>query len=300
MVRKSHGEQLLCYLVISLSLLMAPCFSAFGGQSNSVRIATFNLNCGNRSWGQILEAIKMSNADILLLQETTIESERFLQSRLQASYPYFYATGYQGLIPAERLAFVSRFPLREVRFFPPDKGLFGFYSAICDIAKTPVKLVNVHLTPFVVRPNAGFIEILTAVNDAEGKHAAEIQSICTNIDIHQPTIMAGDFNSLSTFAAPTQLRKMGLIDSFAASHADANSYPTWHAETRLGSLGLRLDYIFHTSDFHSIDSEIIKRGGSDHFLLVSKLQPVKVNGRPNKSLPIQSQTNQTAAPPGGN
>jgi len=97
----------------------------------SLRVATYNLdwvkNCGEKA----LDVIKASKADILFLQETTLQSESFLQPQLKASHPYFHAQGHDGQYYAERFAFASRFPLRDITFTPPDQGLFGFLSATC-------------------------------------------------------------------------------------------------------------------------------------------------------------------------
>lgn len=244
-------------------------------RGQSVRIATYNLNWGNRQGDQVLDAIAASKADILFLQETTRQSERFLQSRLQFSYPYFHAEGHDGRFAAERFAFASKVPLRDVVFAPPDKGLFGFYSASCALGGTRVTLINVHFTPFVIQRGFSVGEMLAALNSTEAKHAAEIEAVSERIGVGRPAIVSGDFNSLSQFAAPTRLRELGLIDSFAATHDDADSHPTWYWPTSPLPLSLRIDYIFHTRHFHSVHSEVIKRQGSDHSLVVSELRLVE-------------------------
>ncbi|MHB8862864.1 MAG: endonuclease/exonuclease/phosphatase family protein [Pirellulaceae bacterium] len=241
----------------------------------SLRIATYNLNWGNRYGDEVLDAIAESKAEILFLQESTLQSEQFLQSRLKASHPHFFVAGQDGRYAAERFAFASKFPLRDVVFTPPDKGLFGVFSACCEILGTRVTLINVHLTPFIIQPDDGVAGLMAALKATEVKHTAEIEAICAKLDTKWPTIIAGDFNSLSTFAAPGHLRKRGLIDSFAAVHDDADLHPTWFWPTRPLPLRARIDYIFHTSHFRTASSAVVKREGSDHFLLVSELHIVQ-------------------------
>ena len=241
----------------------------------SLRFATYNINWGNRYGDQVLKVIAESKADVLFLQESTLQSEQFLRPRLKAAYPYFYVAGHDGRYLAERFAFASKLPLRDVRYTPPDNGLFGFFSANCEASGARVMLINVHLTPFTIPPDSGLAGIMSALSATESKHTAEIEAICKQLDTKQPTIVAGDFNSLSTLAAPSYLRKIGLIDSFAAVHDDADSHPTWFWPTRPLPLRARIDYIFHTIHFRTTRSEVVKHPGSDHYLLVSEVKFVE-------------------------
>lgn len=272
-----------------ISLLLAPLVHA--EEVSSLRVATFNLNCRNQHKDQILDALKATKADVLFLQETTIASERFLTAQLNASYPYFYATGYHGRYAEERLAFASKIPLREVIYSPPGKGFFGFYSAACPMGETTVKLINVHLTPFVIRRGSGITDVLAEMKGTEDKHAAEMEAIVQTFDVRQPVIIAGDFNSLSTFVAPSLLVKLGLTDSFAAIHPDSDTHPTWRGTVDSAVLRLRLDYIFHTPGFRTIKSMVIEQGGSDHFPVVSDLKLLEQDHAATRSQPIRSETN---------
>ncbi len=146
-------------------------------------------------------------------------------------------------------------------------------------------LINVHLTPFVIRRGFGLAELLAAVNRTEAAHAAEMEAIGTQLPPGQPAIVAGDFNSLSQFAAPARLRVLGLVDSFAATHDDADMHPTWHWPAKPVPLSLRIDYIFHTSHFQSVSSEVIRRPGSDHSLVVSELRLVPQESAPGPTAP---------------
>jgi len=261
-------------LLVAVALVAAEGVVVADEPGASLCVATYNLNWGNRRMDQVLDAVRTSEADVVLLQETTLQSERYLRERLRRSHPHFHAAGHKGRYGAERFVFASRWPLRELVFHPPTAGLFGFCTAVCDVGHSAVRLVNVHLSPVVIRRGAGVLEAMAALEQAESRHAAEILAVGRTIDPASPTIVAGDFNSLSAFKAPAHLAKLGFTDSFAAVNEDADAHATWHWPTRPVPLRLRIDYVFHTPHFRTLASRIVPREGSDHALLASELRLV--------------------------
>ncbi len=234
-------------------------------------MATFNVNWGNRRGDPVIDAITTANADVLCLQETTRQSEQFLRLHLAEQYPVFHSVGHKGEYAAERFTFASKTELRDLTFHPPDAGLFGFYSATFQLGTKNVRIVNAHLSPLLMRRGDQIQQAIKALTDAEEKHAAEIEAILRTIKVDHPTIVVGDFNSLSTFSAPQRLVKHGFQDSFALLHSNADAHPTWHWPTRPVPLALRIDYIFHSPHFTTVKSEVIRRDGSDHYLVVAEL-----------------------------
>jgi endonuclease/exonuclease/phosphatase family metal-dependent hydrolase len=243
--------------------------------AQSIRVATFNVNWGNQHGDRMLEAIAAAKADILCLQETTPQAERFLKPRLADRYPEFHVVGHEGDYYAERFVFASRVKPLALKFHPPEAGLFGFYVATFRIEGREVCVVNVHLAPVVIEPESRMLDAMNALADFEERHAKEIEAILAAIDPEKPTIIAGDFNSVSTFKAPQRLLEKGFIDSFASMHDDADHHATWKWPTRPLPLALRIDYLFHTPHFETTASEILRDGGSDHYPLVSELKLVK-------------------------
>jgi len=253
-------------LLLLAFLLPSPAHGQF------IRVATYNLNWGNRRGDQVIDAITTANADILCLQETTAQSEQFLKKHLADRYPEFRSAGHNGQYAAERFVIASRTGLRDLAFQPPGRGLFGFYTAILRIGNSDVRLVNIHLAPFQIRRGGGFRDAFEALSTTEDVHAAEIEAVVKIVNADQPTILLGDFISVSTFKAPQRLVQLGFVDSFASVTADADTHPPWSWPTRPLPLSLRIDYIFHTRHFRTTKSEIIRRDGSDHYLLVSELK----------------------------
>lgn len=263
---------------LALLLTLFACLAS-DAMAEPLRIATYNLNWGNRRGDQVLDAISTAKPDLVCFQESTLQSEQFLRDKLSADFPHFTSIGHQGRYAAERFAFASKLPLTDVKFTPPDAGLFGFCTATIVVGDVSVHIINVHLTPVVLKRGDLIAAAMTALSDAETKHEAEIAAIATVLDPTRPSIVLGDFNSISTFIAPRTLTKMGLVDSFAAVTADADAQPTWTWPTRPLPISLRIDYIFHTKHFSTNASSIIRREGSDHALVVSELLLEPTDGR---------------------
>jgi endonuclease/exonuclease/phosphatase family metal-dependent hydrolase len=139
--------------------------------------------------------------------------------------------------------------------------------------------VNVHLTPVVLKQGDRFAAVMDALSDAEAKHKVEITAVTKGLDLDKPTIVLGDFNSISSFIAPKTLADMGMVDSFTSVVANPDTHATWTWPTRPLPISLRIDYIFHTKHFSTKESEIIRREGSDHSLVVSELllKPAEVS-----------------------
>ncbi|MHB1037688.1 MAG: endonuclease/exonuclease/phosphatase family protein [Pirellulales bacterium] len=254
------------------TLLLVALLLASPTHGQSVRVATYNLNWGNRRVDQAIDAIMTAKADILCLQETTLQSEQLLHKRLADRYPEFHSVGHNGQYAAERFVLASTTRPRELAFHPPGRGLFGFYTAMFRIGNRDVRLVIVHLTPFQMRPGDGLRDALEALSTTEDVHAAEIEAVVKTVNADQPTIVLGDFNSLSTFKAPKRLVQLGFVDSFASVTAEPDTHPTWYWPTRPLPLSLRIDYVFHTRHFQTTKAEIIRRDGSDHYLVVAELR----------------------------
>ncbi len=237
----------------------------------ALRVATYNVNWGNVGLEKVAEAIATAQADVVLLQETNAQSEKFLSTRFKDTYAHRRFAGYRGKFAAERFGYLSKFPLRDVRFYRPTHGGFGSYFARCQVGDRDVQLANLHLMPFIPRRDEGIAGLLQGVTNIEEIHAGEVTEIGKRLDLERPTIVAGDLNSLSTFTAPAHLRQLGLIDSLASIDTLADARVTWNWPTRPVPLRMRIDYIFHSPHFRTIRCKVVDVTGSDHHLVVSEL-----------------------------
>lgn len=254
-----------------ISIIIFNCFAS-SAWADTLCVATYNLNFANRRGDQVLDAIATADPDLVCFQETTIQSEGFLREHLKKTHPYFYSVGHKGRYYAERFAFASKTKLTDLKFTEPNAGLFGFCIATVETTRGPIQVVNVHLSPFQFKRGCGIADAMTSLSATEEVHVIEIAAIVEVIDPKKATIVLGDFNSISTFAAPKRLVELGMIDAFASLHDDADAHPTWSWPTRPIPVKLRIDYIFHTPHFTTTKSEVLHRDGSDHALLYAVLK----------------------------
>ena len=266
--------------VTVLMLLSVLASSAVAEDTGAVlRVATYNINWGNVRLPQVGEAIATSKADVVFLQETTAQSERFLRAKFRRQYAHMHFVGHQGRWAAERFGFLSKYPLTDLRFDPPRHGLFGSYHATCAFGDKRIQVVNVHLTPFVVRRGGGLGDLFKLLAKTEQTHAAEMRHATRRLDASLPTIVAGDFNSLSSFAAPKHLEELKFIDSLASVVKEADKSTTWRWPTRPVPLRLRIDYIFHSPHFKTQTAKVVDVTGSDHHLVVCELVGAMVKAK---------------------
>ncbi|QDS98648.1 endonuclease/exonuclease/phosphatase family protein [Adhaeretor mobilis] len=186
----------------TVTLLLALLVHSSTVRAQTLRVATYNVNCGNHQSKQILDAITTANAGVVCLQETTLSLEQILTRDLAKDYPEIHSFGHKAQIPAERFTIVSKWKLEELKIHPPQAGLFGFVSAKFDLGEHKVHSVNVHLAPFRIKRGAGFRSAMATIAKTEAQHEKEIISILKIVDAEKPTLVVGDFNSASTFRAP--------------------------------------------------------------------------------------------------
>ncbi len=256
-----------------LSLLMI-CVTACATSpiaADNLRVATFNINWGNVNLPDIARAIREADADLICIQESNAKSEQFLKQKFHKAFPHIVFAGYQGKYAAERFGFLSTLPLSDLKYIPPTHGLFGSYLATVWYGEFRISVINVHLSPFVVPRGANFGQAWQAVSAVEAVHQNEIRMVGTHVVPECPTLVCGDLNSLSTFAAPLHLSSLGLIDSFAAVTEAADTHPTWRWPLGRLHIQFRIDYIFHSTHFRTVSSRTISTTGSDHLLVVSEV-----------------------------
>lgn len=235
-------------------------------------VATFNINYANANLSEIGKQIQESRADIVFLQETNRRSETFLRQHLGHVYPTMRFRGGDGRYFADRFGVLSQHPISDLKFTPPTAGLFGTLSGTVRWQTMEVRWFNIHFAPFTVPRHSGLAGVLKAAGRAEQQHQAEVAALLRRLDVSQPTIVAGDFNSLSTFVAPRMLRERGLIDSFAQCYDTPDALFTWKWPIRDPRFRLRIDYVFQTEHWKAVDCEVKANQSSDHSCVICKLQ----------------------------
>lgn len=232
---------------------------------------TFNVYMdGHKEEGSALktvEAILESGADIVCLQESNPGWQQFIEPKIAAVYPhpYFFndvhAYGGRGIL--------SKYPITGNRWckkvFP---WWYGALLTKIDLGGgVEVAVLNVHLrAPFPSNPLI-----------VHSQRRQEIEAHLKNLDdfeeetdsLTKNLIVLGDFNS-ARGPCHDFLDSRGFCNALCKSGKKLLSSKTWHMK---GMVGFLFDHIYYTArDFHLLDAEIKKVGGSDHWPLLAKFQ----------------------------
>jgi endonuclease/exonuclease/phosphatase (EEP) superfamily protein YafD len=220
-------------------------------------LLTYNINWGGPGGATTAEIIKTSGAEIVCLQETTPEWERFLRSELRTGYPFAEFRNSKGRMGGG-LAFLSKVPAREVAYIPSNTGWFDGWIMQFETAIGPVQVLNVHLRPPISDKGSWVSGYFTTSKDRL-KELARFYSQRVN---GMPLIVAGDFNDSARSEPIRWLESKGLINALPQFD---RSTPTWHWRYHGITLSRRMDQIIYSPQFHCSAARVVQAGESDHF-----------------------------------
>jgi endonuclease/exonuclease/phosphatase (EEP) superfamily protein YafD len=219
-----------------------------------LRVATANLHYRNPEPEALAKALRTLDADVIAVQELTVDTSRRLVRELAGEYRN------RVLYPrtdSEGLGVFSRFPLE--RLHPPELGVGSCRCQTVNIQGGGISatLFNIHLPRpvlgirrFDASRQAGTVDVL--VREAH--------------DAPYPALLVGDFNVGDRHYLYRRLRA-GLGDA----HRDAGwgLGLTWSLQNRVPFA--RIDYVLHDESWgtRSISRQAIP--GSDHRALVAEL-----------------------------
>lgn len=231
--------------------------------AHSIRVGTYNVFTGAHDTARTVKAIRRMNADVLLLQELSPQGAKSLDQALKLDFRYRHFT--QGV------AILSRYPLRNSRYEQSQHGINGFLVTEIQSPGGKFQVASLHLDPlriWTTREKWSLpMQLMGGQNDV---HRREVIQIVKSLRPGLPTIMGGDFNSMS--GAPIrQLQKLGYADSFAKVNQHPDKTPTLHFKLFGFQTGRRIDYILHDSSFQTIQSQVLPGTPSDHDSVVSVL-----------------------------
>jgi endonuclease/exonuclease/phosphatase family metal-dependent hydrolase len=256
-------------------LLLAVCLRAADSPKEQpgrggFTVATYNILYKNVDLPKLVAVIREARADLVALQETNAESEKFLRRQLGDVYPHMMFR--EGARAAGGFGFLSRSALQNPQFLDPLPGCCGAWVAEVKLAGSNTQIVSVHLATPKTGKLATILGAAQMFQDVEEIHAKEITRIHEAMNRQLPAIVLGDFNSLSTFRPPTFLSQHGFTDSFAAVTEKPDDHPTCHYSVRGTDFKFRIDYIFHTSQLRTAASHVVPSDASDHSMVVSRLE----------------------------
>jgi endonuclease/exonuclease/phosphatase (EEP) superfamily protein YafD len=219
-----------------------------------LRVLSFNINYGVGHDPSNVAAVAEANADLVLLQETTAESEAAFRKALAGTYPYVL---FRDCCNAGGLGVLSKHPIREEAWLEPSVGWFPAWRVVVDTALGPVQALDVHLRPPMSDGGSWVAGYFTTRDDRR----EEIAAFWPALDPALPTIVAGDFNEDAQGRAIAFLAEKGLRSALPQVDPRAK---TWRWQTRLGKLRLMLDHVVYGPGLQLRSAEVLDRGTSDH------------------------------------
>jgi len=251
-----------------LLLLTAPALSA---GTNEFTVATWNILYRNPNLAALMPTLRAVDADLVALQETNPESERHLRQTLTATYAHMRFIGGKR---SDGFGFLSKTPLRTLRFVDGLPEWRGTWVAEVELGGRSVQVVSVHLATPKARQMTSMTGMLRTFQEADETHALEMRRLEPFLKTG-PTLVLGDFNSLSVSYPATFLRQRGFVDSFASVTEHADRQGTWVTRQGEQSWPFRIDFIYHDAALATVRSRIVASDASDHRLVVSSLRWVK-------------------------
>ena len=234
-----------------------------------LRVATYNIFIGNPDLERSIGVILAADVDIVALQEVSHRQIDLLTTRLRERFPYrFFPEATHG----GALALLSRLPLANERYRPSERGLNGFAFADIEFDGRQVQVANLHLDPIRAWTLAYKLTVPWQMLWQGARHRSELAQVSAELRPMVATIVLGDLNTIASMAAPEELSRWGLVDSYAAIHSSGEKLATHRAAILGIPIGRRIDFIFHSREFQTVDSELVPGEPSDHDLVRSTLE----------------------------
>ena len=233
-------------------------------QQSSFKVLSYNVNWGGVGADQVAQIIRNSDAEIVCLQETTPEWERFLKREVGAGYSFTKFRESKGRMGGG-LAFLSKVPAREVAYIPSETGWFDGWIVEFATAAGPVQVLNVHLRP-PVSDRGGWASGYFNTRD---DRVAEMERFYKQAKPNAPLIVAGDFNDSENGAVVDWLEERGLTNALPQFD---RSTPTWRWKYRGVSLKRRMDHIMYSPELYCGGAKVTEAGPSDHFPVLAWFQ----------------------------
>ena len=220
-------------------------------------VLTYNVNWGAPGAHLTADILKQSEVEIICLQETTPQWERFLKDKLSVDYPYAQFRNSAGRMGGG-LAFLSKKPGTEIAYIPSETGWFDGWIMLFETAAGPVQVLNVHLRPPVSERGSW----VTGYFTTRDERLREIEHFYSKCRPDVPMLVMGDFNEGEDQSVVRFLRSKGMIN--ALPEFDSKT-PTWQWRYRGVTLSRRMDHIIYSRELYCSSARVIRGGASDHF-----------------------------------
>ncbi len=268
-IRNSITFVFILLMLVSCALTTTHYNNFTPAPTHSLRVASYNvfwLNgyCKGPTPDAATKIIKVMNADILLLQETTPAWQTCLKKHFSSIYPF---RKYQHHTDEGGLAILSRYPIKTIHYLKLDSLRYPAWVVLIKSKLGPIQIVNIHLHPPLTKDNKlGFLA--QGYFSSKIKRLREIKNILHYVNPHLPTIIAGDFNENDYGLAIQYLKKQHYLDALSYNKTYTH---TWYWSIGPFHLTGRYDHLFFTHAINLINVQVLHEGVSDHYPIVSDL-----------------------------
>ncbi|MEM8968344.1 MAG: endonuclease/exonuclease/phosphatase family protein [Bacteroidota bacterium] len=207
-----------------------------------VRVAHFNVLCSNQQFQETTDSARATQADLLSFQEVSEDWGKQLEERLSDEYPYFHIVT-DRKNAGRGLAVFSKHPINDVQTI--------YWDDVPNITG------NVLLQGEAIH----FIASHTLSPRNRGRYQQRnqhIRRIARYINtIDRPVLAIGDYN-----VVPWNPVIRELTQATDLQHSHTGWQPTFPA--RFQGMGVPIDYIFYSPEFHCRKFKALPAAGSDH------------------------------------
>lgn len=222
--------------------------------SQPLTILTYNINLSPPDIQGITDDIRRIDADIVAIQELTVNAATRFEAELSTQYPY---RAFHPIVGFHGQGVLSKYPITSDEFW---KVYLGHQRVTIDFNGTEIAVYNVHpvhhILPFWgfdIRPRTEEVNLFLekAAHD----------------DI--PILIVGDMNMTDQSGDYQRITRI-YQDSYR--HVGYGMGTTFPAHIPLLPSLVRIDYVFHSEEFTAIQADVLRStGGSDHRPLVVEL-----------------------------
>ncbi len=221
-----------------------------------VTIAHFNLANSESDYDMTVSAMLETNADIISVQELTIDWEDILVDGLVEKYPYQISIPDLGL---NGLAIYSKYEIKEEEVF--------YYDNIPNI-KAKINLSDTESFYFIASHTMPALD--SKSYEALREHLKMVEMECNKIDA--PLITFGDYHSVSWSKELRELKQNTLLKD--SRRLFTPSYPSG----RIDILEVPIDHIFYSDAFKCTKFSALNGKTSPHLGIIGTyelLDPTK-------------------------
>lgn len=233
-----------------------------------VSILTYNLYFKNKYHKQIINEIKETDADILVVQELTNAWDKTFKSEIYEKYKYrktyvndaTHGLGIFSKYPIESCKYLrnsGKFPINQInRILVNDKELIVVNSHLASPARA------------VENPENFFIHY-KANYQRRTKQWKKLDKYLDEKYKGIPQVIAGDLNTMKIEPLYRKIR-YGWKDLFAKKGWGLRC--TFPNVSKIPIPVLTLDYIIFRGNIKPIESKVLKGSSSDHFAIFGKIE----------------------------